>query len=546
LPVLVLFNFKIMKKYLSILLFISLCCPHKPNLFAQTSWKHFYGHPQEISLAGDFVETYDNGYMIGGMIRSSTQYQTGYIVKTDINGNELYEIKIGDGSRYSSAFCFDKTSDGGFIIGGWYNTSGNNFDAYAMKFNACGVKEWCTMITSPVGTQTSLNQGIHEVPGGGYIAHRTVYGVNESLVKFRNDGSIEWINAYGNNSEWINEIDLQMIITSDTCFLVSGLNDYPIVPGLYYQLPYWYKVDNNGNQRWIYTWDGTITRYHGEARSSIEDKSKNYYSGGCLYPPYGQSYVFKLSHDGDTIASYRVYDDTLTLGGTVQSLRLYDDTTFIVGTQFGYTNSDNWWSLNKTDTMGNILLQKEEEEHLVFTQSQVTFDKKIVVLGVTFSQYPLYPEMIGLYKFNSNLEYDSVYTMPRIYDSLCPHPIVSDTIPMPDNCIYVSLPEEPMIGELQPLKLYPNPASDYISIELPEYAVTSDKNGVLVESRYRPIKGECDIEVYDINGKRIYSETLEAAGRNHVIITSGWGTGIYLVELEQKGVRIASAKLVKR
>ncbi|MFZ4707462.1 MAG: T9SS type A sorting domain-containing protein, partial [Bacteroidales bacterium] len=156
------------------------------------------------------------------------------------------------------------------------------------------------------------------------------------------------------------------------------------------------------------------------------------------------------------------------------------------------------------------------------------------------------PYYVGLYKFNSNLEYDSVYTIPRTYDSLCPHPIVSDTIPMPDNCIYVSLPEEPKVGELQPLKLYPNPASDYVSIELPEYAVTIDKNGVLTESRYRPIKGECDLEVYDINGKRIYSETLEAAGRNHVIITSGWGSGIYLVELEQKGVRIASAKLVKR
>ena len=489
--------------------------------------------------------------MIGGMIRSSTQYQTGYIVKTDINGNELYEIKVGDGSRYSSAFCFDKTSDGGFIIGGWYNTSGNNFDAYAMKFNACGEKEWCTIIPSPVGAQTAFDDGIHEVPGGGYIAHRTINSYETgsdrvSLVKFSNDGGIEWMNAYSSNSEWINEIDLQMNVISDTCFLVSGLNDYPIIPGLFYQLPYWYKVDKNGKQKWIYTWAGTTTRYHGEASSSIEDKNKNYYSGGSLYPPYGQSYIFKLSHDGDSIASYRVYDDSLSLGGRIKTLRLFDYTTLIAGTQFGFTTSDNWWSLNKTDTLGNVLIQRKEEEHLIFTQSQLTFDKKIVMLGLTVSTYPVYPEMISLYKFNSNLEYDSIYTMPRTYDSLCPHPIVSDTIPMPDNCIYVSLPVEPKVGELQPLKLYPNPASDYVSIELPAYAVTSDKNGVLVESRYRPIKGECDLEVYDINGKRIYNETLEAAGRNHVIITSGWGIGIYLVELEQKGVRIASAKMVKR
>ncbi|MEI6750869.1 MAG: T9SS type A sorting domain-containing protein, partial [Bacteroidota bacterium] len=187
-----------------------------------------------------------------------------------------------------------------------------------------------------------------------------------------------------------------------------------------------------------------------------------------------------------------------------------------------------------------------EEEDFVINPSIITFDGKILINGGKAGNGDWPPYYVGLYKFNSNLEYDSVYTMPRTYDSLCPHPIVSDTIPMPDNCIYVSLPEEPKVGELQPLKMYPNPASDYVSIELPEYAVTSDKNGVLVESRYRPVIGKCDLEVYDISGKRIYNETLEAAGRNHVIITSGWGAGIYLVELEQKGVRIASAKLVKR
>lgn len=156
-----------MKKYVGILLIAFLLCFVKHNIFAQASWKHFYGYPQEKSLAYDFVETYDKGYMIGGMIYSDSQYESGWIVKTDINGNKLYEKKIGDGSELSSTFCFDKTSDGGFIIGGWYNTSDNYLDAYAMKFNACGEKEWCTMIPSPEGSQSSIDGGIHEVLGGG-------------------------------------------------------------------------------------------------------------------------------------------------------------------------------------------------------------------------------------------------------------------------------------------------------------------------------------------------------------------------------------------
>lgn len=541
----------IMKKCVIFFLLIFIFCSIRQNIYAQTPWKHFYGYPDEVSLAYDFVETYDHGYMIGGMIKNNNHLQTGWIVKTDINGNKLYEIKIGDGSKMSSTLSFDKTSDGGFIIGGWFNTSDNYLDAYAMKFNACGEKEWCTVIPSPDNTQTLMDGGIHEVPGGGFIAHRVIYSYDTasdrvSLVKFRIDGSIEWMNAYANNPKWINEIDYRMTVTSDTCFLVSGLNDYELVPDIYYQLPYWYKVDTKGNQRWIYTWEGTIYQNPGEARVTIEDKHKNYYSGGFLYPPYGQPYIFKLKQNGDTIASYRVIDNPSSLGGHIQTINFFNDTTLFIGTQFGLYNEDNWWSLNKTDTLGNVIAQKIEEELLVFTQSKISYDQKILVLGLTVSSYPIYPNMISLYKFNSNLEYDSIYTMPRTYDSLCPYPIQSDTILMPDNCIYVSLPEEPQVGALQALKLYPNPASDYVSIELPEYSVTSSKTGTLLESRYRPITGKCELVVYDINGKMVYNETLEAGGRNHVIMVSGWAPGMYLIQLEQKGVIIAGGKILKK
>lgn len=540
----------IMKKYIGILFITFLLCFAKQTIFAQASWKHFYGYPGETSLAYDFAETYDKGYLIGGMIQKNNFFQTGWIVKTDINGNKLYEIKIGDGTKLSSTFCFDNTSDGGFILGGWFNTSENYLDAYAMKFNACGEKEWCTMIPYPDGTQTSIDGGIHEVPGGGYIAHRTIYSPDNtydrvSLIKFRNDGSIEWMNAYANNPKWENEIDNRMIVTSDTCFLVSGLNYYPIGTDLLYLSPYWYKVDKQGNLLWIYTWADKTYQSPGDARVVLEDKNKNYYSGGYRYPPYGQSYIFKLKNDGDTIASYRIVDNPLSIGGRIQTLSLYNDATFIIGTQFGLNNDDNWWSLNKTDTLGNIIMQNFEEELLVFLQSKISFDKKIVVLVGTVTSYPLYPNMIGLYKFNSNLEYDSIYTMPRTYDSLCPHPVQSDTVLMPDNCIYVSLPEEPNVGELQPLKLHPNPASDYVSIELPEFSVTNSKTGTSAESRYRPITGPCNLVVYNINGQMVYSETMEAGDRNHVILISGWAPGMYLIQLEQKGEKIAGGKLLK-
>ena len=59
----------------------------------------------------------------------------------------------------------------------------------------------------------------------------------------------------------------------------------------------------------------------------------------------------------------------------------------------------------------------------------VTFDNKIVFV-VTSPYTNAATWDILMYKLNSDLEWDSVYTQPFVYDYLCPDPIVSDTIPM--------------------------------------------------------------------------------------------------------------------
>jgi len=537
-----------MKKCLINFLLVSLSCLTMPDLFGQTTWKHYYGYPNK-TWAYDIAETYDKGYMIGGLIQRQNSHRTGWIEKTDINGNSLYRIVIGVGDIEESLFSFDKTSDGGFIVGGWFGSGVDDLDADVLKFNACGEKEWCTVVRSPEGTQTEIDGGIHEVPGGGYIAHRTIFSyANDdrvSLVKFRNDGSIEWINTYANSTTWGNETDNHMIVTSDTGFICSGWNDYPIVPGLWYISPYWYKVDKDGNLLWIHTWEIKTYQSPGEAWVAMEDKHGNIYSGGKKkYASNTVPFLYKLTKYGDTVASYPFSGVPQPLSGDMYSINPLNDTTLIIGANYSMTSNDYNWSVNKTDTLGNVLARISEEEDFVINPSIITSDGKILINGGKMGNGGWPPYWVGLYKFNSNLEYDSVYTAPRTYDSLCPHPIVSDTIPMPDNCVIVSLPEEQEPRTLQPLKLYPNPASDYVSIELPEYGVTSDKTGTLTESRYRPISGKCELIVYDINGKKIYSETFEAGGRNRVIITNDWRSGIYLVELIQKEVRIASGKIV--
>jgi len=298
---------------------------------------------------------------------------------------------------------------------------------------------------------------------------------------------------------------------------------------------------------WVTTWVGSlIPQYIGEARCVAEDKNGSFYSGGDYGYGLGLSYLFKLGSKGDTLASYRIIENQGALGGNVKTINFMDDTTLVVGTQYGFNTTDNWWSLNKTDTLGTILNQRNEEELFIFTKGIITFDGKIVILGLECSSGPWPPNWVGLYKFNKNLEYDSIYTVPRTYDSLCPHPIVSDTIAMPDNCITVSLPELPVLTSVTALKVFPNPASNYVTIEVPEFIVTANDYGHLKEQQFRPLSGKVLLNVYNLEGRLIKSEEFSGDSRNYCLDISNWSTGMYSIQLSQKGKRFANGKFIKK
>ena len=176
--------------------------------------------------------------------------------------------------------------------------------------------------------------------------------------------------------------------------------------------------------------------------------------------------------------------------------------------------------------------------------SLVTSDHKIIANGVTDSQYPGHPSMVGLYKFNSNLEYDSIYTMPRTYDSLCPHPIISDTIPMPGICTFVSLPEPINKSDVLQLKVYPNPANEYVTVEIPEYSVTTTKGGYITQQQFRALTGEVQLSVINLSGQKVKTETFDASERNQVIKVSTLAPGMYMLHLTQKGKFVAQGKVM--
>jgi len=115
------------------------------------------------------------------------------------------------------------------------------------------------------------------------------------------------------------------------------------------------------------------------------------------------------------------------------------------------------------DTLGNILNQTILVDNEWMAHTNKTHDDKLLFFtnkyDVETEEYDAY-----LFKLNQKLEHDTFYTYPYLYDTLCPYPIISDTILL-DSCdIIVGIEEEKeRKKESERLVIYPNPAESMVN-----------------------------------------------------------------------------------
>jgi hypothetical protein len=123
-------------------------------------------------------------------------------------------------------------------------------------------------------------------------------------------------------------------------------------------------------------------------------------------------------------------------------------------------------------------------------------------------------------KFNSDLEYDSIYTRPYTYDSLCPGTIVSDTIQL-DCDIVVNL-DEPLLQPENNLLLFPNPASSRVSIKLPGNKMTVEKRHGFMITTIKPLDEKLELQITNLAGRQVfYQETEKAHSKLNWIFQAG-------------------------
>ena len=473
------------------------------------------------------IESYDKGYVILG---TAYNYKYGLILKTDINGNLLWEKLIGDGSYTNMPIYIEETQDSGFIISG--TTSIFSYrDAFALKLNACLEKEWCKVLYSSNNYENS-GQRIRQLADGNFMLLTRYYGGIEHgqrihLHKLDQDGELIWQSSYAENDTLMfSEEAYDLDIVNDSIYLITGYCFYPDPgqPGGWIR-PYFICVDSSGAMMWETIW-GVNDYFHGKTYNSATDLNSNLYSIGLHIGNDGQyPAMVKTGPEGQELLSSDLVDSAYF--GQGQTITFMEDSNLFIA--LGWKDPDQTWhnGFMKADTNG-IPLGFHEVIPLsnALISTAKTFDNKFITVG-THKDNSLDRWIIYAFKLNSDLGYDTVYTTPFVYDSLCPYGITSDTTDL-DCDILVLVDEEFVPVKEVKLKIFPNPALDHITVSYPDVTHT----------------GHREIVIFNSMGMEVKCERLKNGDEETQMNVSELPAGIYFVVMTEKGKRIGEGKLI--
>lgn len=486
-------------KHISIVLFIlnSILC----SVYSQ-QWIRVYG--DETSGVGRYViETYDKGYLFLG---SRNSYKYGWLIKTDINGYVLWEKRIGNGNYSNVPFNIEQTSDKGYILCGSTTKYNAYKDVYIQKLDVCAEPEWCKLFSNPV--DNDYGQRIKQLSDGGYLFLTRYLGDNPEhrihLSKFDSIGEIQWQHVYAqSDSAMFAEEGFDLLIIDDNRYLITGWCYYPD-PGQVgsgWMRPILIMTDSLGNIVWEKPWvfDGY---FHGYGNSSVVDDSMNIYTiGQNLSGPNGRDVpcLMKTSAIGNELYYSNFIENNSYIGGG-STINWINDSILFISASW----SDSQYIIHnaflKTDTLANIIDSLEIypiSNNIWWTTK--TFDGKFVSVGTHYDgNWDMYA-----FKVNENMEYDSIYTQPFNYDSLCPDSIISETYDLECD-ILVDIYEPFTTKEGSKMKIFPNPAKNFITIELPKYIISEQNTEHFqVTKVHYQYNVKLNLKIYDSFGRKV-------------------------------------------
>ena len=170
----------------------------------QVEWQRTYGGALD-ERAKSILPADDGGYLVSGYADSFGAGESDFwILKLNSSGDIEWQRAYGGSKSEYPSREFDKTSDGGYIIGGW--TSGSfgagGTDVWILKLTSVGDIEWQRTYG---GINDDWSGRIQETWDGGYIVAAYTYTFGAGLedgwvLKLSSNGDIEWQRTFGGDN----------------------------------------------------------------------------------------------------------------------------------------------------------------------------------------------------------------------------------------------------------------------------------------------------------------------------------------------------------
>jgi hypothetical protein len=503
-----------------------------------------YGHNTYDMIGRNITLAYDGGVYIAGAERLTSGGQLlAYVLKTDINGNQLWKRFIGNQQNYSNALGISQQPDGGIVITGETFQFGD-MDGFSMKLNSCGEKIWCNIYRQSAVNDITENVTLSDGSSILLACHQNLTYNRIWLYRLDSAGNLLWQKCMEPDTNYFDETGYYLTKTNDSCLLVTGFNFFIREPGsgLGWFSPLWVKFDLEGNQIWDLTWysEGFVT---GDFGHTVQDSKSNYYMAGAdgFQQPGMKASLYKISTAGIPEKIVNVYNQGTASGAF--AINFYQDSTLFLGGQYAVNNTGYSMVIN-SDTAGNVIKTKDVPLYgNPVAYSVLTTDNKVVALGERLAPGMTHWETC-LFKFNQDLEYDSIYTVPRVYDSLCPQTVSPiETINL--DCIIVDTEEPIKKPENSQLKIYPQPAATLVTISLPDYYVQEDNSyHIKTTTTWYQLHGDKTIELYNLYGQKIASYSLPEGETSITFDISNQAAGMYMARLVCKGKVWANGKVM--
>jgi hypothetical protein len=216
-------------------------------------WNHTYGARAQ-DQATVVVRTSDGGYALAGYTDS---YGAGsndfWLIKTDASGIALWNKTYG-GTGDDEAYSLVQTGDGGYALAGYTGSYGSGMDDFwLVKMDSSGNLVWSRTYG---GTQDDEASSVIQTSDGGY----TLAGYTNSsgaggydfwLVKTSADGTTQWNYTYGDAGD---EFASAVVQTSDGGYALTGPTDSYGAGDFDFWLV---KTDASGNMQWDKTYGGS-------------------------------------------------------------------------------------------------------------------------------------------------------------------------------------------------------------------------------------------------------------------------------------------------